>query len=299
VLVTGAAGQVGVDLVDTLRGLHVPGAAHYWADGRAVSDDEFDVVGVTRHEVDFTNAAALEHAVGATRPDVIVNLAAYTAVDRAETDRETCFAVNDAAVGALSRAAEATGAHLITISTDYVFDGLKGDAYVEDDPTGPLNVYGASKLAGETRCSSSDTIVRTSWVMGVRGQNVLRAITRRALSGENVRFVNDQRGTVTAAADLAHALVAFIRARPAGTWHVANEGAATWYDVAAFAGHELGRDESFASAIDTSQLVPAPAARRPARADLSTQRLREAGFVAPPSWRDALRRLLADRDASW
>lgn len=300
VLVTGAAGQVGADLVDTLRGLTVPGAApHYWADERSVDDGEFDVVGVTRREVDFTNEAALEHAVATTRPDVIVNLAAYTAVDRAESDHATCFAVNDAAVGALARAAASTGSHLITISTDYVFDGQKGAAYVEDDETGPLNVYGSSKLAGEARCSSADTIVRTSWVMGVRGQNVLRAIARRAASGEKVRFVDDQRGTVTTAADLARVLVALVRARPGGTWHVANEGAATWFDVAAFAGHELGRDETFASAISTEELIPAPAAKRPARADLSTHRLRAAGFIAPPPWRDAVARLLADRDASW
>ncbi len=297
---TGAAGQVGVDLVDTLRGLTVPGAdAHYWADGRRVGDGEFDVVGVTRHEVDFTNVAALEHAVVATRPDVVVNLAAYTAVDRAESDRATCFAVNDAAVGALSRAAAATGAHLITISTDYVFDGQKGEAYLEDDETGPLNVYGSSKLAGEARCASADTIVRTSWVMGVRGQNVLRAIARRAAAGEDVRFVNDQRGTVTAAADLARALVALVRSRPGGIWHVANEGAATWFDVAVFAGRELGRGDEFARPIATEDLVPTPAATRPARADLSTQRFREAGFVAPAPWRDAVSRLLAGRDASW
>jgi dTDP-4-dehydrorhamnose reductase len=299
VLVTGAAGQVGVDLVDTLRGLRVPGAGDYWADARRVDDGEFDVIGVTRHEVDFTNEDALEHMVAATRPDVIVNLAAYTAVDRAESDQATCFAVNDVAVGALSRAAAATGSHLITISTDYVFDGQKGAAYVEDDPTGPLNVYGSSKLAGEMRCSSADTIVRTSWVMGVRGNNVLRAIARRAASGENVRFVNDQRGTVTAAADLSRALVALVRSRPGGTWHVANDDSATWFDVAAFAGRELGRDDSFVSAIATEELEPAPAAKRPSRADLSTQRFRDAGFEAPPPWRDAVARLLADRDDSW
>ena len=300
VLVTGAAGQVGVDLVDTLAGNAVPGAdERYWADGRAVESGDFEVLGLTRHEVDFTNEESLARAVAAARPDVIVNLAAYTAVDRAESDVATCFAVNDVAVGVLSRAAAETGSHLITISTDYVFDGAKGAAYVEDDPTGPLNVYGASKLAGEARCSAADTIVRTSWVMGVRGRNVLRVIAQRAASGDTVRFVDDQMGTVTVAADLARALVALVRERPGGTWHVANEGATTWFDVAAFAGRLLGRGDEFATAIATSDLEPAPAATRPARADLSTQRFARAGFRPPPSWRDALTRLLGARDASW
>ena len=300
VLVTGAAGQVGVDLIDTLAGVTVRGAdEHYWADGRRIESGEFDVLALTRHEVDFTNEAALARAVVAARADVVVNLAAYTAVDRAEADSATCYAVNDAAVGVLSRAAAETGSHLITISTDYVFDGAKGAAYVEDDVTGPLNVYGTSKLAGERRCSPADTIVRTSWVMGVRGRNVLRAITQRAASGDTVRFVNDQMGTVTSAPDLARAIAALVRERPGGTWHVTNEGAATWFDVAAFAGHELGRDDGFATAISTSDLVPAPAATRPARADLSTDRFRLAGFRPPPTWRDAVSRLLAARDTSW
>ncbi len=300
VVLTGAAGQVGLDLLDTLRGLEVPGASRaYWADARPVADGEFEVLGLTRHDVDMTSPELLRHAIEMTRPDVIVNLAAYTAVDRAESDVATCRAVNDIAVGVLSEAAEAVDSHLITLSTDYVFDGTKGAAYVEDDSTGPLNVYGATKLAGERRCSPLDTIVRTSWVMGVRGQNVLRAIARRAASGERVRFVAEQTGTVTTAADLAHALVALVRARPGGTWHVANAGATTWFDVAAHAGACLGRAQDFAEPIDTAELSPVPAAQRPARSDLSTERFTGAGYAAPPDWHDAVARLLAARDASW
>ena len=296
VLVTGAAGQVGVDLVDTLNAIVVPGADRaYWGDGRPVDEGEFDVLGVSHHELDITDHAAVIRAISTVRPDVIVHLAAYTAVDRAESDVETCYAVNSTATGSLSLAAQEVGAHFIAISTDYVFDGAKGSAYVEDDATNPLSVYGASKLAGELHCSGDDTIVRTSWVMGVRGKNVLHAIARRAASGEQVRFVDDQMGTVTAAADLAHALVSVVRARPGGTWHVANCGATTWFDVARFAGHELGRDAQFATPIRTEDLSPAPVARRPARSDLCTEKWTSAGFHELPNWTDAVARLLRDR----
>jgi len=296
VLVTGAAGQVGLDLVDTLGAQMVPGADHsFWGDGHPVGDREFEVLGLSRHELDITDRDSVVRAVSAVRPDVIVHLAAYTAVDRAEEDPTTCYAVNATATGSLSTAAHEVGAHLIAISTDYVFDGSKGSAYVEDDPTNPLGVYGASKLAGELLCSSEDTVVRTSWVMGVRGRNVLHAIAHRAATGERVRFVNDQTGTVTSAADLAHALVALVRARPGGLWHVANRGATTWFDIARFAGRELGRDDQFATAIATAQLDPAPVARRPVRSDLSIDRWTAAGYRPMPEWTDSVSRLLRDR----
>lgn len=296
VLITGAAGQVGVDLVDTLGAQTVRGAdPSYWGDGRPVGDEEFEVLGLSRHELDITDRDSVVRAVATVRPDVIVHLAAYTAVDRAEEDSATCYAVNATATGSLSTAAYEVGAHFIAISTDYVFDGAKGSAYVEDDPTNPLSVYGASKLAGELLCSSDDTIVRTSWVMGVRGRNVLHAIAQRALAGERVRFVDDQTGSVTNAADLAHALVALVRARPGGLWHVANRGATTWFDIARFAGHELGRDDEFATAIATSELDPAPLARRPVRSDLSIDQWTAAGYRATPEWPDAVSRLVRDR----
>ena len=155
-------------------------------------------------------------AIATTRPDVIVHLAAYTQVDRAESDRDTCFAVNAQATETMSLAAHDVGAHLITISTDYVFDGTKGSGYVEDDETNPLNVYGASKRAGELLCASDDTIVRASWVMGVRGQERAARNRGTAASGETVRFVNDQVGTVTLASDMARALVTSVRERPGG-----------------------------------------------------------------------------------
>lgn len=293
VLVTGAAGQVGVDLVDTLAGLTPPGGdASFQPDGRAVGDDEFVVLGVTHHELDITDRDAVRSCVAATRPDVIVHLAAYTAVDRAESDVEACYAVNATGTESLSIAAHESEAHLIAVSTDYVFDGTKGAAYVEDDPTNPLSVYGASKRAGELALAPDDTIVRTSWVMGVRGRNVLHVIADRARSGATVRFVSDQRGTVTVASDLARALVTFVRERPGGIWHVANTGDTTWFEIARFAGTVLGRGDDFATAITTDQLDPPPAATRPARSDLDCTKWLAAGHRALPEWRDGVTRLL-------
>ena len=295
VMVTGAAGQVGVDLVDTLSGLSPLGAdPSFQPDGRPVLDDEFIVLALTRHDLDVTDRDAVAQAILVARPDVIVHLAAYTAVDRAETDAEQCYAVNATATESLSMAANDVGAHLITISTDYVFDGVKGAAYVEEDDANPLNVYGGSKLAGELLCSDEDTVVRTSWVMGVRGKNVLHVIAERAASGASVRFVNDQTGTVTLAADLARCLVTMVRQRPGGVWHVANTGTTTWFDVATFAGTVLGREDGFASAIATSDLDPAPLATRPARSDLSTAKWLAQSWKALPAWHDGVARLLAD-----
>lgn len=299
VLVTGAGGQVGVDLVDVLRGLTPPGGdASFQPDGRVVASDEFEVLGLTRLDLDVTDRDAVMRSLRVTRPEVIVHLAAYTAVDRAEEDAAACFAVNEQGTESMSLAASEVGAHLIAISTDYVFDGTKGSAYVEYDEPHPLSVYGASKRQGELRCSARDTVVRTSWVVGVRGKNVIHVIADRATSGANVRFVDDQTGTLSAASDLARALVTLVRERPSGTWHVANSGATTWFGVAAYVGGLLQRGEEFATPISTNDLLPAPLARRPTRSDLDTEKFASRWAALPP-WRDALTRFVevrADRE---
>jgi dTDP-4-dehydrorhamnose reductase len=296
-LVTGAAGQVGVDLIDLLSGEVPPGGDwSFQPDDRRVPEGEFEVLALSRHDLDVSDRDAVHRALHAARPDVVVHLAAYTAVDRAETEESTCFAVNAAGTESMSNAAQKVGAHLITVSTDYVFDGNKGGAYVEGDATNPLNVYGASKRAGELLCSSTDTVVRTSWVMGVRGKNVAHVIAERALSGQSVRFVNDQTGTVTVASDLARALATLVRERPGGFWHVANTGTTTWFDIAHYIGELLGRDEGFATAIATAELDPAPLATRPIRSDLSSDKF-ASKWMALPDWRDGITRLIRNRGA--
>jgi dTDP-4-dehydrorhamnose reductase len=297
VLVTGAAGQVGVDLIDVLAGQVPPGGDwSFQPDARGVPEGEFDVLALTRHELDVADRDAVLRAVQTARPDVIVHLAAYTAVDRAETEESACFAVNAAGTESMSLGAHDVGAHLITVSTDYVFDGNKGAAYVEEDAPNPLNTYGASKRAGELLCSDDDTVVRTSWVMGVRGRNVAHVIAERALSGESVRFVNDQTGTVTVASDLARVLATLVRERPGGVWHVANTGTTTWFDVAHYIGEIFDRDDDFATAIATLDLDPVPLATRPIRSDLSIERF-SSQWSALPEWRDGLTRLMRDRGA--
>jgi len=298
VLVTGAGGQVGVDLLDVLNGTLPPGGdGDFQPDGRPIGADEFDVIGLTHHDLDVGDADAARRAVAATQPDVIVHLAAYTAVDRAEGEAAEAFRVNAGGTAALSDAAREFGAHLIAVSTDYVFDGEKGGAYVEDDDPNPLNVYGASKLAGDRACRAVDTLVRTSWVMGTRGRGVINVICQRARSGETVRFVTDQTGTVTVAADLARALATLVRERPGGVWHVANPPATTWYDVAAFVGATLGRPEGFAQPIVTSELTPAPAASRPRRSDLDSSKW-SARWQELPHWHDGVERLVRGLEAA-
>jgi dTDP-4-dehydrorhamnose reductase len=296
VLVTGAAGQVGQDLLDVLAGLIPPGGdPAFQPDGVAIAPDEFSVMGLTHHDLDVADAAAVHRTVEMVRPDIIIHLAAYTAVDKAESDAATCFAVNEIGTGNLSDAAFEIGASLIAVSTDYVYDGRKGDSYVETDGTNPMGVYGRSKLAGELRCRPQDTIVRTSWVMGLRGRNVLHIIADRVARNEPVRFVTDQVGTPTFSADLSRALASFARRPPGGIWHLANRGTTSWFAVAEMAAHEFGATEGFVTPILTSELSPAPAATRPSRSDLSTEKWESAGYAPMPEWTDGLSRFARNR----
>ncbi|MEI8148285.1 MAG: dTDP-4-dehydrorhamnose reductase [Actinomycetes bacterium] len=296
VLVTGAAGQVGHDLLDVLAGLIPPGGdPAFQPDGVVIAPDEFSVMGLTHHDLDVTDATAVHRTVGMVRPDVIIHLAAYTAVDKAESDSETCFAVNETGTGNLSDAAFEIGARLIAVSTDYVYDGRKGEPYVETDTTNPTGVYGRSKLAGELRCRPQDTIIRTSWVMGLRGRNVLHVIADRIARNEPVRFVTDQVGTPTFSADLARALATFARRPLGGIWHIANRGTTSWFTVAEMAAREFGAAEGFVTPIVTTELSPAPAATRPSRSDLSTEKWESAGYAPMPEWTDGLARFARDQ----
>lgn len=276
VLVTGAAGQVGREVMEAdAAGAH-------------------DVAGFDHATLDVTDEAAVHAAVREVGPDAIVNCAAFTAVDRCETERDLAFAVNADAVGHLARAADEVGAYLVHISTDYVFDGRKPDPYVETDATNPLSVYGRSKLAGEQALDRERAaIVRASWICGRYGANMVKTILRLAGEHEKLSFVSDQRGHPTIAADLARMLWWFVEERPAGVWHVTNQGAVSWYEFAQEVLRANGDDPARVLPITTEELQPPRPAPRPANSVLRNQRLIDAGVALLPDFRESLQPLVA------
>lgn len=197
-------------------------------------------VGVSRKQADITVPGAVEGAIAAARPRLIVNAAAYTAVDKAESEPEAAFADNAKGPGVLAEAAERHGVPLVHLSTDYVFDGSKTDPYVESDPLCPVSVYGLTKAQGERRVrdgTSRHVILRTAWVYGVFGANFLKTMMRLARERDELRVVADQYGCPTCARDVAEAILAVDRAltagaTPWGLYHFAGSGEATWHGFA-------------------------------------------------------------------
>jgi len=201
-----------------------------------VAPATMQLVALRHVDLAVEDARAVERVVARERPEWIVNCAGYTQVDRAEAEPETAERVNARGPANLARAARETGARLLHISTDYVFDGRAARPYREDDPVGPLNVYGRTKLAGEQAVRDilpqGHLIVRTQWLFGEGGPNFVATILRLARERSELQVVNDQHGRPTYAPDLATALWKLIACDARGTVHCANEGAATWFDVA-------------------------------------------------------------------
>ena len=250
---------------------------------------------------DFDVPLALAELVRRVAPDVVVNAAAYTAVDRAETDVEAAFRVNASAPSALACACAREGSLLVHFSTDYVFDGSGTRPYREDDPTAPLGVYGASKLAGEQAIRDSGArhaILRTAWVYAAHGKNFLLTMLRLGAEREGVRVVADQVGAPTPAHWIADVTAELVRqgSDASGTWHVTAAGQASWHAFAkalfeeAHAAGLLARLPGVEPI--TTKEYPTPA-RRPAYSVLDTGRLRADFGVEPPQWREALRAVIA------
>jgi dTDP-4-dehydrorhamnose reductase len=275
VLVTGAGGQLGHDVVA------VCGAA---------GDD---VVAVGHSELDVTVRSDVAAAVAAIRPDVVMHCAAWTAVDDCEGDPDRAFAVNADAVRWVLEASELVGAHLVTISTDYVFDGTLDRPYHERDTPNPQSVYGRSKLAGEAEAGPGATVVRTSWVSGEHGSNMVRTVLRLAAEHDNLAFVDDQRGCPTFTADLAPMLRRLAVERRVGIHHVTNQGAVSWYEFACSVVSAIGKDPAMVRPIRTADLVPPRAAQRPANGVLDNAVLREAGVPLLRDHRQPLAELVA------
>jgi dTDP-4-dehydrorhamnose reductase len=303
VLVTGGNGQLGRDVRDVLAGRIPSGglAPEALADSilPPVEPGEFEVLSTDIDTLDLVDRAAVRDAVDGFLPDLVLHGGAYTAVDACESDPDAAFAVNSMGTRHLAEAATSVGAHLVYVSTDYVFDGTSDEPYVEWDPPDPCSVYGRSKLGGEQEVraisGAGGTIVRTAWVSGAHGANMVKTALRLAQASPDgtLRFVDDQCGCPTFTADLARAVVRLGADRRPGTFHVTNQGETTWFgfvrEVLAAAGHDPGRVE----AIRTAELDPPRPAPRPANSRLDNTALRLSGLPALPRWEDALARLVA------
>ena len=260
----------------------------------------FEAVGweVTAHDIDAMDIRDRDQVfatVGQLRPHVILNLAALRDADQCEVEVDNAWATNDAAVHTLAEAAVEVGAHLTTISSDYVFSGDHDVAYVESDEPGPLSVYGASKLASEAVVDQGFTAVRTAWLAGRLGSNTIKTILRLAANPDQaLAFVNDQRGSPTVAEDLAPVLVRLSVDRLGGVFHVTNQGEATWHELACHVMSSAGYDPGRMQGIATADLDPPRAARRPAYSVLDNAGLRREGIPLLPDWDDAVHSLVED-----
>ena len=277
-LITGGAGMVATDLREALE------------------SRDADVVVASKMDLDVTDAAAVSSFVRKTKPSIIVNCAAYTRVDDAESNEGLATAINGSAVELLAEAANGVDALLVQLSTDFVFDGRKRSPYEVNDPTSPLSAYGRSKLVGEqaTTHAKKHLIVRTSWLFGVHGHNFVEAIRNQIRKGTSpLRVVNDQRGRPTYTPHLAEAIIRLAQnERARGIVHYADEDECTWFDFARAIVEQSGADTEVLPV--TTAEFPRPATR-PAYSVLSTERYERLTGVTPESWRDGLHEYLATR----
>ncbi len=302
ILLTGANGQLGQDLQAVLSGRPPdggdPGSAVAAAAARVVAAAEpVSVLATDIDTLDVADPGAVERAFQAFRPDVVVHAGAYTAVDACEADADTAFAVNGTGTGHIAEASARAGAHLLYVSTDYVFDGNSDRPYLEGDQPNPRSVYGRSKLAGEVEVAQSSpgaTVVRTSWVSGAHGSNMTRTVLGLGArpDGGPLRFVDDQHGSPTFTADLAPAIVRLAVERRPGTFHVTNQGTTSWFGFARAVLSLAGLNPERVQPIASSQLDPPRPAPRPANSRLDNSALRLAGLPLLPAWEDALARLV-------
>ncbi|MEZ5239747.1 MAG: dTDP-4-dehydrorhamnose reductase [Microthrixaceae bacterium] len=261
VLVTGACGQLGTELMGLLEGT------------------PHEATGVDLPEVDLTDRDRTLGLVTSLAPDTIIHAAALTAVDACETEVELAHAVNCAATRFVAQGARTVGAHLVYLSTDYVFDGTKSSPYNEWDQPAPRSVYGVTKLGGEREVDPGWTIARTSWVCGAQGSNIVKTLLRLAGERETVEFVDDQRGHPTFARDLAGMVLKLAIERVPGTFHTTNLGAVSWYEFAREVFAAAGHDPDRVRPIATRDMDPPRPAPRPANSVLDNMAWRLSGFA--------------------
>jgi len=278
VLITGAGGQLGIDV----------------AAACAAAGDE--VFAFDREGLDIGSRSAAHNAITSLRPEAVINCAAWTAVDACEGDPDRALALNGTAVRWLAEASHRAGAHLVQVSTDYVFDGTLDRPYHEWDDTDPQSVYGLTKLIGEREAlvlGPSATVVRTSWVCGRNGSNMVKTVMRLADAHPQMSFVDDQIGHPTFTHDLAPVLRRLALDRLSGVVHATNQGACSWYQFAGEVVAAMGKDPAMVQPIATVDLQPARPAPRPANSVLDNTVLRMAGFAPTRDFREPLRETVA------
>ena len=287
VFMTGVTGQLGTEILAELQRR---------AEGR-LRGPALDIIAPEESTLDITDRDALLAAIGTVEPDVIIHPAAWTAVDDCEGDPDRAYRINTLGTRNVAEAARRVGAHMCYLSTDYVFDGTSPRPYSEWDDPNPLSVYGRSKLGGERELDSGHTIVRTAWVNGRTGANMVKTVLRLASSGVALRFVNDQRGSPTSAADLASRVVDLSLGRHPGIFHVTNQGSTTWYEFARLVLRAAGMDPARVEPIATTDLTPPRPAPRPANSVLDNAALRLSGWSLLPNWDEAITGLVAELTA--
>ena len=275
-LVTGSNGQLGTEVMELLQaaGTH-------------------EVLGLDLPDHDLTDRDHVLGVITQWQPDAVIHGAAFTAVDVCETEVETAYRVNCAATRFVADGARRVGAHVVYVSTDYVFDGTKDSPYVEWDTPNPQSVYGRTKLGGELEIDPGWSIARTSWVCGFHGNNMVKTLLRLAEERDTLSFVDDQFGHPTFAGDLAQMVTKLAVERVPGTFHTTNQGAVSWYEFAQAVFEAGGHDPARVSPISTAELQPPRPATRPANSVLDNMAWRMHGFAPSRDFREPLAEVVA------
>lgn len=275
VLVTGAKGQLGTDLMNELN------------------RQGLEAIGVDIEEMDITDAESCRRVISREKPDAVIHCAAYTAVDAAEDNVELCSRINGQGTRNVAQACRDQGIKLMYISTDYVFDGQGTRPWEPDDPRDPLNVYGETKYQGELAVEElldQYFTVRIAWVFGLAGKNFIKTMLRLGQELGAVSVVDDQIGSPTYTYDLARLLVDMIQTDRYGRYHATNEGICSWYEFACEIFRQAGMDQVQVTPVSSQQF--AAKAKRPSNSRMSKEKLSDNGFVRLPDWKDALGRYL-------
>ncbi len=275
IFVTGSKGQLGTELMALLE------------------PSRHQVVGVDLDTCDVSDRDQALGAITSFDPDLIFHAAAMTAVDVCEAEVDAAFTANALATRFVADAARRTEAHVVYVSTDYVFDGTKTSPYVEWDIPNPESVYGLSKLGGESEIDPGWTVCRTSWVCGYHGNNMVKTVLRVAREHDELSFVDDQIGHPTFAGDLARMMAKLGTERVPGIHHVTNQGAVSWYEFVREILSASGQDPDRVKPISTADLNPPRPAKRPANSVLENFALRQSGFDLLPDFREPLARVVA------